>query len=167
LLWLSGFIIFGINNIWAAFERGCQEKIQEVDELQPYARVELDNQRPNEDLETQSLATNASRFMNYRLTARNQFFTRDQNDRQTQRTLLIPEGAERTNENWFRTTIMSNFTRTAGATVRAEENEAEGDIEGESEGQEIIQNAPEERSNGFSNVPPGQQSVAKYKMIKD
>lgn len=136
--------------------------------MQQYARVELDNQRPNEDLETQSLATNASRFMNYRLTSRNAFFAREQNERQTQRTLLVPEGAERTSENWFRTTFMSNFTRTAGATARAEENEAEGDREAEGEGQEIIRDAPEERSNGFSNAPPpGQQSVAKYKMIKD
>lgn len=131
---LSGFITFGINNIWAAFDRGCKEKIQEVDDLQQHARVEIDNN--GEDLETQSINTNASRFVNYRITSRNAFYARNENNAQTGRTLLVPETSNN-NDDLFRNTYQSNITRTVPATARSEtvnegesngENQVEGDI---------------------------------------
>lgn len=127
--------------------------------MQQYARVEVDNQ-PQEDLETQSIATSVSRFMNYRVTSRNAFYARNAEGTRSGRTLLVPD-TSRPIEEIFRNTHQTNFTRTGALSVRTDEND-----------NEIRNDAPvvddAENSNGFSTYR-GQQApiVAKYKIIKD
>lgn len=78
------------KNIWAAFERGCKEKIKMVEECNSYARVEVEIPATYES-ETQSMTTNFSRFMNYKLTSRNLFFTKTIDTSRSNQTLLIPD----------------------------------------------------------------------------
>lgn len=129
--------------------------------MQQFATVRLNNQNLG-DVETQSVATNATRFVNYRVTSRNAFLgagavneTPDRN----RRTLLVPD-TSRTQEEQMRQTFMTNFSRSRPQTVQADEQDGE------------IQNSPEMgpegQSNGFSAFGgPQNQVVAKYKILKD
>lgn len=114
------------------------------------------------------MATNASRFVTYKLTSRNAFLGRNNEpqrntsnvrEARSTRTLLVPE-TNRTEEELFRQTFWSNFTKNGALTNRSED------------GEETKNNSPEQenpalQSNGFSTTAAQNQSVAKYKVIKD
>ena len=154
--WHFGFIISIRNSIWAAFERGSQDKITELEEMSQYVRVEIEM---NDESETQSMATNVSRFMNYRITPRNMFYVQNANNTRNQQTMLVPEINQARDER-FRNSVNSNYGRSRAATARTE-----SDI-GDNRTVHVIDAAM--NSNGFSTygVQPG-ASVAKYKMIRD
>lgn len=132
---------------------------------------------PNNESETQSMATNVTRFMNYRLISRNNFFNRGaQQPQQVRQTLLVPEHNQE-NEDRFRSSLYTNFGRTQAVTARTyrtsqlNENESEA-AEGEGEiirdpratlGVDVAMN-----TNGFSTYGVQQNAcIAKYKLDRD
>jgi len=149
-----------LNNIFSAFERGSQDTITEVDELNQYARIEVEANNI-EGSETQSVATNVSRFMNYRVTSRNAFYSRNEDNTTSQdgQTILVPE-SNRENEERFRNTIYSNFGRSRAVSARTNEDDVE------SRNNNFVDVGM--NSNGFSTygLQPN-QSVAKYKLVHD
>lgn len=106
------------------------------------------------------MATNASRFINFRLTSRNAFYNRDGENRQTRRTLLVPE-VQRNEDDLFRATFMTNFTKTGMMTVRSNDNEGGNELN-------VPREDPALASNGFSVAGQGNPPViGRYKIIKD
>mmetsp|Transcript_12502 Transcript_12502/g.14310 ORF Transcript_12502/g.14310 Transcript_12502/m.14310 type:complete len:257 (+) Transcript_12502:347-1117(+) len=150
------FHYFWTKNIWSCFERGCQETLPELEEMGQYVRVEIEL---NDESETQSMATNVSRFMNYRVTNRAAFFGQNHNNSRNQQTILVPEHNP-SNDERFRASVNSNFGRSRGQTARTESEN------GDARTVHVIDVAM--NSNGFSTygVQPG-ASVAKYKMVSD
>ena len=114
----------------------------------------------NDASETQSMATSASRFINYRVTSRNVFLNVNENN-ENDRTLLVPVSNE-LNDERFRITTQSGFNRNRGGlTARTE-----------GEGDEELHNAqaadPAFLSNGFSVAGnPQNTNIARYKIIRD
>lgn len=121
-----------------------------------YVRVEIEM---NDESETQSMATNVSRFMNYRITPRAAFYGPAANDSRNRQTMLVPE-ANQTRDERFRNSVNSNYGRSRAVTARTESDA------GDTRTVHVIDVAM--NSNGFSTygVQPG-ASVAKYKMVRD
>lgn len=118
------------------------------------------------------MATNVTRFMNYRVVARHQFYNRGLESTRSNQTILVPE-VNRENDDRFRNTLYSNFNRNRAVTARtartSQMNEAEGDSEGEGEdNQEPRAVEVAMHTNGFSTygVQAG-ASIAKYQMVGD
>lgn len=135
-----------------------------MDELQRGAKVQVDTHPiHNEDIETQSVNTVASRFLNYRVTSRNAFFSRNDEPhavRGGRQTLLVPD-TQRTDDEIFRQTYQSNFTRAAANTVRTDEEDQE--IRNDHGSPEV-----DGQSNGYSTFVGGAQPpIAKYRIVKD
>lgn len=121
-----------------------------------YVRVEIDL---NDGSETQSMVTNATRFMNYRITPRAAFYGSASNEPRSRQTMLVPE-ANQARDQRFRNSVNSNYGRSRAVTARSES------VAGDTRTVHVIDVAM--NSNGFSTygVQPG-ASVAKYKMVRD
>ena len=127
------------------------------------------------------MATNVTRFMNYRLTTRNLFYTRSIDTSRSNQTLLVPE-SNPDNEHRFRSTIYSNFNKSRAVTAKTarssqmheinseQEAEGEGNADGEGEGEPSHAHGIDVgmNTNGYSTygVHRGDY-IAKYKMGSD
>jgi hypothetical protein len=74
----------------------------------------------NEEFETQSMATNASRFFSRKLNARNADLEGDNERTRNIKTNLVHENSK-TEEKIFRQTFWSNFTKNGGLSIRSED----------------------------------------------
>ena len=153
---ILGFIIYGRNSIWAWFERGSQDKIKEHLQMEQYVRVKI---KINEESETQSMATNVFRFMNYRITPRAAFYGPAVNDLRNWQTMNVPE-ANQTRDERFRNFVNSNYGRSRAVTARTE---FDSDNIITMHVIDVIMNS--NISNTYEMQPD--TSVAMYKMVRD
>lgn len=152
---------FWNKNIWAAFERGSEDKMDEIEQLQRNIQVEVPGKGEDDD-ETKSLATNAPRVFNYKLTSRTAFLGGDSKPtkkgknkiQNIQQTLLVPE-TQVTSEEQFRATFMTNFTKKTYATKLDDE---EGKLQSSPQNEEAKSDTPTVAQD---------EPVAVYKMIRD
>ncbi len=148
---------FWNKNIWAAFERGSEEKIEEIEAIEPSIPVEMPES--NDDYETQSMATSVSRIFNYKLTSRNAFLgpgkSKKNKVHNAHQTLLVPE-TRPSNEDNFRATFMTNFTKKTYVTTKSEDEENR------------LQSSPQNEENKSESPTQGaDEPIAAYKMIRD
>lgn len=162
---------FWNKNIWAAFERGSEEKIQAIEELDPNIAVEMPAINNEED-DNQSITTNVTRIFNYRLTSRNAFLGEEAKAqrnrmRRIQNTLLVPESQVNT-EDQFRATFMTNFTRRTLVTNTRTEDE-ENKLQRSPQNMDTrLQSSPEhEEEKSEAQTMAQDEPLACYKMIRD
>jgi hypothetical protein len=74
----------------------------------------------NEEFETQSMATNASRFFS-KLNPRNANLEGDNERTRNIKTNLVPENSKTEEKKIFRQTFWSNFTKNGGFSIRSED----------------------------------------------